>query len=100
GFTPVTGTPFNQPLARDQTTVLGFRTVDGRRALLTGSSDYEDGLTNGSVVRQYNLTPAQVEDIFPGAEASTGPLAMTDLNGNGRLSLFVGGRVIPGRYPE
>ena len=100
GFTPMTGPPFNQPVARDQTTILGFRNAAGRRVLLVGSSNYEDGLTNGSVAREYNLATHQVEDNFSGAESSTGPLAMTDLNGSGRLSLFVGGRVIPGRFPE
>ncbi len=100
GFTPMAGPPFNQSVTRDQTTILGFRGVEGRRTLLAGSSNYEDGLTNGSMVRQYNLASQQVEDSFPGAESSTGPLAMTDLNGNGRLNLFVGGRVIAGRYPE
>ena len=100
GFTPLTGPPFNVAVDRDQTAILGFRGADGRRTLLAGSSNYEDGLTNGSVVRQYNLATKQLEDRFPGAESSTGPLAMTDLNGSGHLSLFVGGRVIPGRFPE
>jgi len=100
GFTPMTGPPFNQVVVRDQTTILGFSSVDGRRALLVGSSNYEDGLTNGSVVRQYNLASPQMDGLLPGTESSTGPLAMTDLNGNGQLSFFVAGRVIPGRYPE
>ena len=47
--------PFNQPVDRDQTTVLGFRGADERRVLLAGSSNYEDGLTNGGVARQYDL---------------------------------------------
>ena len=44
-------------------------------------------------------TPHWRQDL-PEAKASTGPLAVADVYGDGTLDLFVGGRVIPGRYPE
>nr|WP_209332400.1 VCBS repeat-containing protein [Lunatimonas salinarum] len=39
-------------------------------------------------------------DLLPEMFTSTGTVAATDLTGNGLPDLFVGGRVIPGRYPE
>ena len=99
-FTRLTGNPFGQPATRSQTTVLGWRKANGQVALLAGSSNYEDGLTNGSVVRQYELAENSIGDRLPGSPASTGPLALADVDGDGHLDLFVGGRCVPGRWPE
>ncbi len=99
-FEPVPGAPFNQPVTRDQTTVLGWRTAAGHPVLLAGSANYEDGMAAGSCVRQFDLQSQRVADSLPGQFSSTGPLALGDMNGDGALELFVGGRAVPGRYPE
>jgi hypothetical protein len=100
GFIPVHEAPFVNPVARDQTTILGWRLQPGKTILLAGSANYEDGLTNGLAVRQFSLPPKSTNEGVLGQRSSTGPLALADPSGNGRWELFVGGQVIHARYPE
>ena len=100
GFERISGAPVNQNATRDQTTVLGWSKAAGQTVVLAGSANYEDGLALGASVRQYDLAAGKIDDGLPGQTSSTGPLALGDLTGDGQLSLFVGGRVIPGRYPQ
>jgi len=100
GFQQSTGAPFDAPLTRDQTGILVWSRQPEQVVVLAGSANYEDGLAVGSGVRQYDLARKVVDDSLPAQTSSTGPLALADLDGDGNLELFVGGRVIAGRYPE
>lgn len=95
GFALMTNAPLARTVSRPQTTVLGLQ-----GSLLAGSSNYEDGLTNGGAIRIYDLQRNVGGESVLGQLSSTGPLAVGDVDGDGLLDLFIGGRVIPGHYPE
>src|SRR5687768_16454458 len=77
GFTTITNPLFNRPVARDQTTVLA-----SGKMLLAGASNYEDGSTNGGLVRVYDLERMAGGDSVLGFDFSAGPLAFADVDGD------------------
>ncbi len=95
GFKRLDEAPFNKPLNRDATTIL-----PASGALLVGSANWEDGSTNGGALRLYDPARKVSGEIVIGPTFSTGPLAMADVDGDGTLELFVGGRAVAGRWPE
>ncbi len=77
---------------------------DGRPALLAAVANYETAPDRRSSVVAITLAaggPLQVTPVadIPESAATFGTLASADVDGDGRLDLFVGHRVTPGAYP-
>ncbi|MFZ0828242.1 MAG: VCBS repeat-containing protein, partial [Verrucomicrobiia bacterium] len=86
-------------LPEDLTGIVGWSRGTNGRALVVGRDNYETS-SNPPSASVFSYVPTPQEQDLPRAAASTGPLAVADVYGDGKLDLFVGGRVIPGRYPE
>lgn len=81
-------------------------TDNGHPDLYVASGGY-GGVSEGDAALQDRLyindgsgNFSAAPDALPRMRTSTGAVASADVTGNGAPDLFVGGRVVPGRYPE
>jgi hypothetical protein len=84
---------------RDQTAVLGWEQRGQSTRLVVGLSDYADGLTNSLSVLILDPHSAGAQEGVSDDASTPGPMALADVDGDDDLDLFVGGRVLRGRYP-
>jgi enediyne biosynthesis protein E4 len=95
----MTRTRTTSNLPEDLAGIVGWVRGANERTLVVGRDNYESqGKPPSTSVVSFSGTPGSQD--LPETRTSTGPLAVADIYGDGNLDLFVGGRVIPGRYPE
>ena len=88
-------------VGHDQTGVVIYPSSSGPE-ILVGHSNFESTVEETSFIQGYRVEGNRIVETrrIRTNLSSVGALCMADIDGDGDLDLFAGGRTVPGRYPE